>query len=231
MLFNDLFVIESSWKKALQDELSQPYMQNLALFLEKERKNPKPVYPPADLMFQAFTQTPLDQVKIVIVGQDPYHRPNQAHGLCFSVLPGTPIPPSLKNIYRELQSDLNIPMASDGCLIPWAKQGVLLLNALLTVREGEPLSHQKQGWEKFTDKVINILSRQNQPIVFLLWGRPAQEKFTTANGNFKHPQHLILTAPHPSPLSAYQGFFGCKHFSKTNEFLISNGLTPINWKI
>lgn len=225
------FDIEPSWKNALLEELNQPYVKELANFLEKERANPKPIYPPANLVFQAFTQTPLDRVKVVIVGQDPYHRPNQAHGLCFSVSPGIPLPPSLKNIYRELHDDLNIPAANSGCLIPWAKQGVLLLNALLTVREGEPLSHKNRGWERFTNKVIGILSKKDQPIVFLLWGKPAQDKFKEASGNLINPRHLILTAPHPSPLSAYQGFFGCKHFSQTNRFLVANGLTPINWEI
>lgn len=225
------FEIETTWKTALKDELAKPYIIQLAAFIEKERMGAKPIYPPANLVFNAFLQTPLPQVKVVIVGQDPYHRPNQAHGLSFSVPEGVPLPPSLKNIYQELKEDLQIPISNKGCLLPWAKQGVLLLNALLTVREGEPLSHKNRGWEMFTDKVIGLISERDQPIVFLLWGRPAQDKFKFSGANLKHPKHLILTAPHPSPLSAYQGFFGCKHFSKTNEFLIKNGKAPIDWRV
>lgn len=185
------------------------------------------VFPPADDIFNAFHLTPLSEVKAVILGQDPYHNINQAHGLCFSVQPTVDIPPSLVNIYQELHDDLGCRIPNNGYLVKWAKQGVLLLNTVLTVRAHQANSHQNIGWEEFTDAVIEILDQQDRPMVFLLWGKPAQRKKTMLH----NPKHLILEAPHPSPLSAYRGFFGCRHFSATNRFLEEHGLTPIDWQI
>lgn len=201
-------------------------MTRLAAFVKKARSTGAPIYPPEELEFNAFYQTPFDQVKVVIVGQDPYHGPGQAHGLCFSVPKGVPAPPSLQNIFKELESDLQLPIPSHGCLLSWAKQGVLLLNATLTVSGGAPMSHHGQGWEQFTDAVIEKLNERPNPIVFLLWGKSAQEK-----GKFLHSPHKILKAPHPSPFSAHQGFFGCRHFSQTNSFLEQIGKQPIDWKL
>ena len=185
------------------------------------------IFPPADDIFNAFHFTPLSEVKVVILGQDPYHNVGQAHGLCFSVKPGTDIPPSLVNIYKELQDDLGCPIPNNGYLTKWAKQGVLLLNTVLTVRAHMANSHRGKGWEEFTDAAIRALNKQDRPIVFILWGSPAQQKKKMLN----NPKHLILEAPHPSPLSAYRGFFGSKPFSKTNAYLTQNGITPIDWTI
>lgn len=226
------FEIESTWRKALSEELHKPYMWDLFNFVEKERLLGKvPVYPPKELVFNAFYKTPFPAVKVVIVGQDPYHGPGQAHGLSFSVPAGVAPPPSLQNIFKEIQSDLGIPPPSHGCLLHWATQGVLLLNALMTVRQSEPMSHQGKGWETFTDAVIHALLEREDPLVFLLWGKAAQEKCRHVTGFTKNSRHLILTAPHPSPFSAYNGFFGCHHFSKTNEFLKNQGKSPIDWSL
>ena len=185
------------------------------------------VYPPKEDIFNAFDYTPLSEVKVVIIGQDPYHEPGQAHGLCFSVKPGVKIPPSLMNIFKELHDDLGCDIPNNGYLEKWARQGVLMLNNVLTVRAHQAASHKGIGWEEFTDAVIDVLNRQDKPIVFLLWGSPAAKKCAKLN----NPNHLILKAPHPSPLSAYRGFFGCRHFSQTNDFLLSKGLEPIDWQI
>lgn len=225
------FEIEPSWQAVLKDELAKPYITSLAAFVANERAGSTPVYPPQELMFNALLQTPFDQVKVVIVGQDPYHGPGQAHGLCFSVPKGIPPPPSLKNIFKELVDDVGIPEPPHGCLLSWAKQGVLLLNTMLTVRQSEPLSHQKRGWEHFTDAIIHKLAQRQDPMVFLLWGKSAQEKFKHSHTAGSAKIHAILTAPHPSPLSAHQGFFGCRHFSKTNEQLKKWGKAPIDWSI
>lgn len=206
MDFHDI-PIDASWEKQLRPEFEKPYMQALKQFLTQEKGT---VYPPKNLIFNALRLTPLDQVKIVIIGQDPYHGPGQAEGLCFSVPNHIPPPPSLQNIFKELRSPL-----TNGSLVHWAKQGVLLLNATLTVREGQPKSHFGQGWETFTDKIVEILSLLERPIVFLLWGRSAIDKCK----HLQSSKHLVLTAPHPSPLSAYSGFFGCDHFRKANAFL------------
>jgi len=214
------------WLPAIGDEFSKDYYKQLAKFVNWEYQQ-HTVYPPKDEIFSAFRLTPLSKVKVVILGQDPYHEPNQAHGLCFSVRPGTEIPPSLINIYKELQDDLGCYIPNNGYLVKWAEQGVLLLNTLLTVRAHVAFSHKGAGWERFTDAVIEALNRENRPIVFLLWGSPAQRKAEMLN----NPNHLILKAPHPSPLSAYRGFFGCKHFSKANRFLQEHGETPIDWQI
>lgn len=219
-------VIEESWKRELADQFASPYFEELKNFLVAEKQQ-YPVYPPGSLIFNAFNLTPFDKVKVVIIGQDPYHEPGQAHGLCFSVQPGTKFPPSLMNIFQELQNDLGLPMPQNGNLEKWAQQGVLLLNATLTVRAHQAGSHQRRGWEIFTDAAISRLSMQRSGIVFLLWGSYAQAKIQLIDTS----KHFILTAPHPSPLSAYRGFFGCKHFSKTNEILIQNGQTPIDWRL
>lgn len=221
--------MEPSWYKALALEFNKPYMQDLRAFIAQERAKPTPVYPPAKDVFNAFLYTPIDQVKVVIVGQDPYHGPGQAHGLCFSVQEGIRPPPSLQNIFKELQSDVGINIPTHGCLTSWTKQGVLLLNATLTVSESSPMSHHKRGWEEFTDAAIRKLVERQNPIVFLLWGRSAQNKCQ----QFIHGQnpHLILKAPHPSPFSAHQGFLGSRHFSKANAFLKEQGLEPIDWNL
>lgn len=221
--------IEASWLKKLQEEFEKPYMKKLESFLAEEIRSGVEIYPPFDLVFNAFCQTPFDKVKVVIMGQDPYHGKGQAHGLSFSVPQGVTSPPSLLNIFKELKEDLKIDLPNHGCLIDWAKEGVLLLNATLTVRGGEPKSHFGRGWETFTDRVVQLLCEKQDPIVFILWGKSAAEKFDHISSNAVH--HLILTAPHPSPFSAYSGFFGCRHFSKTNEFLIKVGKIPIDWAI
>lgn len=218
--------LEKSWHEHLKNEISQPYIQDLKNFLEHEKKTGKTIYPPEPLVFNAFLQTPFEKVKVVILGQDPYHGPGQAHGLSFSVLPGITPPPSLKNIYKELESDVGIPRPTHGCLISWAQQGVLLLNATLTVRAGEPRSHYGKGWERFTDAVIDVLAQRKAPLVFLLWGKSAQEKGHRVLGT----HHAVFEAAHPSPYSADR-FFGCHHFSKTNEFLKKNGKEPIDWAV
>ncbi|MGI9322267.1 MAG: uracil-DNA glycosylase [Pseudomonadales bacterium] len=221
--------LEASWLSALADEFNQPYMQNLRQFLLDEKAAGKSIHPPGSLYFAALNATPLDKVKAVILGQDPYHGPGQAHGLCFSVRPGVPLPPSLVNIYKEVQSDLNLGRENfhHGCLQHWADQGVLLLNSVLTVEQHRAASHQGKGWETFTDRIVQILAVRENPIVFLLWGSYAQKKGAV----IPPTKHKILKAPHPSPLSAHRGFFGCRHFSQCNDFLQERGATPIDWGI
>jgi uracil-DNA glycosylase len=219
--------IESSWKEVLQHEFSKTYFQEIVAFLKIEKAQGKTIYPPGSFIFNAFNTTPFDKVKIVLLGQDPYHGPHQAHGLCFSVLDGVPPPPSLQNIFKELNNDIGMPIPEKGDLTPWAKQGVFLLNASLTVRAGDAMSHSKIGWATFTDAVIKIISSEKRNIVFLLWGRFAQDKQTLID----ETKHYVLKAAHPSPLSASNGFFGCKHFSKTNNFLVKNGIDPIDWSL
>lgn len=218
--------IEDSWKMVLIEEFNKPYFQNLTQFI-KEEKAKKNIYPPGSLIFNAFNSTPFDKVKIVILGQDPYHGAGQAHGLCFSVQKGIKPPPSLVNIYKELHSDIGMPIPSHGCLQDWANQGVFLLNAILTVEANKAASHQNKGWEIFTDSVIEKLSSQRENLVFMLWGNYAKNKINLIDTN----KHLVLTAAHPSPFSAYNGFFGCKHFSKANQYLIENGQAPVDWRI
>lgn len=219
--------IESSWKELLKPEFNKPYFQQIVLHLKTERLQKKIIYPPGGFIFNAFDKTPIDRVKVVILGQDPYHGPGQAHGLCFSVQMGTPPPPSLNNIYKELHNDIGIKIPNHGNLTHWAEQGVFLLNASLTVRAGEPMSHSKIGWAEFTDTVIKKISDEREHVVFLLWGKFAQEKKALIDES----KHLILKAAHPSPLSAYSGFFGCRHFSKANAYLISKGIDPVDWKL
>lgn len=220
-------MITNDWLDALSEEFKKPYYRQLYLFVKEEYRNTV-VYPPAEDIFNALHFTPLHKVKIVILGQDPYHNVNQAHGLSFSVLPNQrEIPPSLQNIYQELADDLGCYIPDNGYLEKWARQGVLLLNTVLTVRAHQANSHRGQGWEIFTDAILQAVNAQNRPIVYLLWGRPAQSKLPM----LKNPKHLILKAPHPSPLSAYRGFFGCRHFSQTNAFLEENHVEPIDWQI
>lgn len=220
--------IEEGWKEVLKDEFNKSYFEQLVHFIKTEKMAGKTVYPPGPLIFNAFQQTPFHNLKVVIIGQDPYHGPGQAHGLCFSVQAGVAPPPSLVNIYKEIQSDIGIEMdKSKGDLTSWAQQGVLLLNAALTVRANEPFSHSQIGWAQFTDAVIEKISKQRQGIVFLLWGSFAQKKQVLID----ETRHHVLKAAHPSPLSAHKGFLGCRHFSQTNELLIKNGKDPINWKI
>ncbi len=219
-------MIDNDWLSVLDDEFRKPYYKELYQFV-KEEYNTTQVFPPAEDIFNAFHLTPLSEVKVVIIGQDPYHNVGQAHGLCFSVKPDVDLPPSLVNIYQELSDDLGCKIPNNGYLVKWAKQGVLMLNTVLTVRAHMANSHHGKGWEKFTDAAIKALNEQNRPIVFILWGRPAQMKKSMLN----NPNHLILEAPHPSPLSAYRGFFGSKPFSKTNDFLKGNGVEPIDWQI
>jgi uracil-DNA glycosylase len=225
------FSIEASWDTILKEEYKKPYFSNLATFVAEERKNFGRIYPPKGLVFRALQLTPFEKVKVVIVGQDPYHGPGQAHGLCFSVPRGVPPPPSLQNIFKELHDDLKMTIPSHGSLEKWAKEGVLLLNATLTVREGEPLSHHKKGWEEFTDSIIRALALRQAPVIFLLWGRNAIDKCRNVKELSEQHQHCILTASHPSPLSAYNGFFGCHHFSKANELLKKQGISPIDWQL
>lgn len=219
-------VIEESWKKMLALEFEKDYFKNLKIFLIEEKRK-YVIYPPGNMIFNAFNQTPFHQVKVVILGQDPYHGPGQAHGLCFSVPYGIPQPPSLVNIFKEINSDLGLAIPNHGNLEKWAKNGVLLLNATLTVRAHQAGSHQNKGWEQFTDAVINTLSDKREGIVFLLWGAYAQAKSKLIDGK----KHHVLKAPHPSPLSVYRGFYGCKHFSTTNSILNNNGLGVIDWSI
>ncbi len=220
--------ISSEWKKSLENEFKEAYFHDLVEFLKTEKSSKQVVYPPGPFIFNAFNLTDLDQVKVVIIGQDPYHGPNQAHGLSFSVQKGIPAPPSLMNIYKEIQNDLGITnLKTKGDLTYWAKQGVLLLNATLTVRANKPNSHAGIGWQRFTDKVIQVLNEQCEHLVFMLWGNFAKEK----GMHIDTKKHLILKAAHPSPFSADKGFFGCKHFSKTNEYLIKYGKSPIDWMI
>jgi uracil-DNA glycosylase len=219
--------LEEGWKTALAGEFEKPYMQQLRMFLKQEQQTYH-VFPPNKLIFNAFNHTPFDQVKVVILGQDPYHNIGQAHGLSFSVPPGIDIPPSLRNMYKELHTDIpGFQMPAHGDLTAWADRGVLLLNATLTVRAHTAGSHQHKGWELFTDKAISALSQQREGVVFLLWGRYAKNKAAIID----HKKHLVLTAAHPSPLSAHNGFFGCRHFSKANAYLIKNGKEPVDWQI
>lgn len=215
----------STWADALAAVKKEDFFQNLLAFVQSEQQAGKTIYPPKDRIFAALKLTELREVKVVILGQDPYHGPNQANGLCFSVHPDQPLPPSLRNIYKELTNDLQCPPPINGDLSHWAKQGVLLLNTVLTVEAGQANSHKGRGWEIFTDEVIKSLNKAPQPIVFLLWGSQAQAKSSLIN----NPKHTILSAPHPSPLSAHRGFFGCNHFSKTNQILVDNNQTPIEW--
>ena len=218
--------IEESWKEVLYEEFKKPYFEQIKDALIQEKENGKIIYPPGPLIFNAFNQTPFDQVKVVIIGQDPYHNPNEAMGLCFSVPRGVKVPPSLKNVFKEINRDLNITIPKHGDLTSWASQGIFLLNAMLTVRKNDAGSHKNIGWQTFTDAVIKLLSDHRSNIVFLLWGNFAQSK-----GQFIDPQkHFILSAAHPSPL-ARNAFSGCSHFSKTNEILIKNGQSPIDWSI
>lgn len=219
-------MISNDWLPALKEEFHKNYYKELFSFV-KEEYSSHVIYPPSEDIFNALHLTSLENVKILILGQDPYFNERQAHGLCFSVQPGVDIPPSLKNIYAELNTDLGCDIPNNGYLTKWAEQGVLLLNTVLTVRAHQPNSHQGKGWEHFTDAIIQKVNEQDRPIVYMLWGKPAQTKMKMLN----NPKHLILTAPHPSPLSAYRGFFGCKHFSKANEFLKQNGIEPIDWQI
>ena len=219
--------IEEQWKKILKDEFKQPYFKQLTDHIKTEKLQGKVIYPPGKQIFRAFDTTPFDKLKVVILGQDPYHGNGQAHGLSFSVSPGVQPPPSLQNIFKELESDIGMRPPTHGNLEHWARQGVLLLNASLTVRAGEPMSHSKIGWHLFTDKVIRNISDHRQHVVFFLWGKFAQEKAILID----EKKHLVLRAPHPSPLSAHTGFFGCKHFSKANDYLAMNGIDPIDWSI
>lgn len=219
-------MIQNDWLEPLKPEFSKPYYKELYQKVQEEY-NTRQIFPPADDIFNAFDLTPLSEVKVVILGQDPYHDVGQAHGLCFSVKPDVKTPPSLVNIYKELQSDLGCYIPNNGYLEKWAKQGILLLNTVLTVRAHQANSHRGIGWEEFTDAAIRVLDEQDHPIVYLLWGKPAQKKKSMLH----NPKHLILTAAHPSPLSAHNGFFGCKHFSQTNAFLEEHGLMPIDWQI
>ncbi|MED5609578.1 MULTISPECIES: uracil-DNA glycosylase [Pseudomonas] len=224
---DDRIKLEESWKSALREEFDKPYMRELGEFLRREKAAGKVIYPPGPLIFNALNSTPLDKVKVVIIGQDPYHGPGQAHGLCFSVQPGVPAPPSLQNIYKELQRDLNIPIPNHGYLQHWAEQGVLLLNTSLTVEHSRAGSHAQAGWQHFTDRVIEVVNERCDGVVFLLWGSHAQSKQKLIDPR----KHLILKSAHPSPLSAYRGFLGNGHFSRTNKFLEQNGKTPIDWAL
>lgn len=219
--------LETTWLLPLAPEFEQPYMQQLRAFLLAEKQAGKRIFPPGNELFSAFRYTPLDKVKVVILGQDPYHGEGQAHGLCFSVPPGVEVPPSLQNIYKELKSELGLPIPAHGCLTAWAKQGVLLLNSVLSVECARAASHQGRGWETFTDRVIEVINEQRERVVFMLWGSYAQRKGAIIDGE----RHCVLRAPHPSPLSAHRGFLGCGHFIAANRYLESRGDTPIDWRI
>ena len=224
---DDRIKLEASWKARVGDYLLRDDMQQLAGFLRERRHAGAQIYPPPPQIFGALDATPFDAVKVVILGQDPYHGPGQAHGLCFSVPPGVPVPPSLDNIFKELQRDLGVARPDHGCLLPWAQQGVLLLNAVLTVEQGRAGAHQGRGWEGFTDHIVDVLNRQREGLVFLLWGSYAQAKGKVIDTG----RHRVLRAPHPSPLSAHRGFIGCGHFSATNDYLLRNGKRPIDWAL
>ncbi|HEY7883449.1 MAG TPA: uracil-DNA glycosylase [Cellvibrionaceae bacterium] len=215
------------WLHYLAPEFEQPYMRQLKTFLLQQKQQGKLVFPPSKQIFNAFNSTPFDEVRVVILGQDPYHGPGQAHGLCFSVAPGVPAPPSLQNIFKEIQRDLGHPIPDHGCLQSWAEQGVLLLNATLTVEQARAGSHQRQGWEQFTDRAIEVLNREREGLVFMLWGSYAQKKGSIIDSG----KHLVLKSPHPSPLSAYRGFIGNGHFSAANRYLQQQGLQPIDWRL
>lgn len=218
--------IEPSWMNVLKEEFSKPYFKQLVLHLKTEKQLGKTIYPAGRFIFNAFDATPFQNVKVVILGQDPYHGPGQAHGLSFSVPAGVTLPPSLLNIFKELHSDIGLSMPSQGDLTHWAQRGVFLLNASLTVRQGEPMSHAQIGWATFTDTVISILSEKREKLVFMLWGKFAKEKSVLID----EKKHLVLKAAHPSPLSAHQGFLGCRHFSEANQYLVKNGIDPIDWQ-
>lgn len=224
---NDPIKLEASWKAKIGDWLQRPEMRELSAFLRQRKQAGARIFPPGPQIFAAFDATPFDEVKVVILGQDPYHGAGQAHGLCFSVLPGVPVPPSLDNIFKEINSDLGIARPDHGCLLPWAQQGVLLLNSVLTVEEGRAGAHQGKGWESFTDHAIETLAAGREDLVFLLWGSYAQAKGKVIDAR----RHRVLRAPHPSPLSAHRGFLGCKHFSATNQFLTQKGKKPIDWRL
>lgn len=219
--------LEESWKQRLLSEFQKPYMGELKTFLRKELEKGKVIYPKGSEFFAALEATTFEKVKVVILGQDPYHGPGQAHGLCFSVQPGVPAPPSLVNIFKEIKSDLGLSAPDHGYLEKWAQQGVLLLNATLSVEKGRAGSHQGKGWETFTDEIVQRLNEEREHLVFMLWGSYAQKK----GAHLDIKKHLVLKAPHPSPLSAHRGFFGCRHFSKANEYLKAHGITPIDWSL
>ena len=219
--------LESSWRHLLEDEFRSDYMQQLRDFLRVEKLDGKVVYPPGEQIFNALNVLPFDEVKVVILGQDPYHGPGQAHGLCFSVQAGVRPPPSLQNIFKEIEDDLGIPRPTHGCLDAWTRQGVLLLNAVLTVVQGQAASHRGQGWERLTDRIVSLLNERKQGLVFLLWGSDAQKK----GAMIDRQKHLVLQSPHPSPLSAHRGFLGNKHFSKCNAYLEQQGKSPIDWSL
>ena len=227
MTVSNSIQLEDSWLAILRQEFEQPYMQQLRQFLQAEKDRRKIIFPPGKQIFHAFNTTPFEQVKVVILGQDPYHGPNQAHGLCFSVVPGVSPPPSLINIFKEIEDDLGIPAPKHGCLQSWAEQGVLLLNSTLTVERARAGSHQGKGWETFTDRVIEALNEHREGLVFMLWGSYAQNKGALIN----QQKHQVLKSPHPSPLSAHRGFFGNRHFSQANKYLEQQGLTPIQWQL
>jgi len=224
---NDRVRLEASWKQRIGDYLDRPDMLALSTFLREEKTHGKEIYPPGPDIFNAFEHTPFDKVRVVILGQDPYHGPGQAHGLSFSVRPGVRVPPSLQNMFKEIEGSLGIPRPDHGCLTPWADRGVLLLNAVLTVEAGQAASHQGKGWEGFTDAAIDALNRQRDGLVFLLWGSHAQKKGQLID----EKRHLILRSVHPSPLSAHRGFLGCGHFAKANAYLQSQGEAPIDWSL
>lgn len=231
MKHNEIFEtleLAPSWYEVLKEEFQKPYFAQLTDFLIKERQGPIAIYPPQDLIFNALLKTPFKNVKVVILGQDPYHGKGEAHGLCFSVPEGVPLPPSLKNIFKELHADIGLAPPRNGCLLKWAEQGVLLLNTILTVREKEPLSHSKQGWENFTNAILNALLNRSEPVIFVLWGKTAQKKWKDKSLDI-HSRHSVLESSHPSPLGAHQGFLGCRHFSRVNQLLIDQGRSPINW--
>ena len=219
--------LEPSWLAQLENEFDQPYMQKLRSFLRAEKAAGKRIFPPGNEFFNAFDHTPLDKVKVVILGQDPYHGEGQAHGLCFSVRPGVKVPPSLQNIYKEINAELGLPIPSHGHLTSWADQGVLLLNSVLSVECAQAASHQGQGWETFTDKVIEVINTRREGVVFMLWGSYAQRKGAIIDTE----RHCVLKAPHPSPLSAHRGFFGCGHFKAANDYLQSRGVAPLDWSL
>ncbi len=219
-------MIDNEWLPFLEPEFKKPYYRDLYNFIKKEYSE-KVIFPPSEDIFNALKYTPIDKVKVVLLGQDPYHEPGQAHGLSFSVKPGVKTPPSLVNMYKELNAEYGYPMPNNGYLVKWAKQGVLLMNTVLTVRNGAANSHKGKGWENFTDAVIKAVNSQERPVVYFLWGGNARSK----KNLITNPKHLVLETVHPSPLSAYNGFFGCGHFKKANEFLEANGIEPIDWQI
>ncbi len=219
--------LESSWLAHLEPEFSQPYMTRLRAFLRAEKQQGKRIFPAGGEFFNAFAHTPLDQVKVVILGQDPYHGEGQAHGLCFSVKPGVKVPPSLRNIYKEINAELGLPIPAHGYLTRWADEGVLLLNSVLSVECAKAASHQGKGWETFTDRVIDVINREREGVVFMLWGSYAQRKGAIIDTD----RHCVLKAPHPSPLSAHRGFFGCGHFTAANDYLQQRGLAPVDWSL